>query len=118
MFIKVLRSKIHRATVTDKHLGYNGSITIDPELLERVGLVAGQCVLVADINNAARHETYVQLGERGAGQIVLNGAAARLGEVGDLVIIMGFAYLSPEEAAELEAKVALVGERNEFVKYI
>ena len=118
MLIKVLRSKIHRATVTDKQVGYSGSITVDPELLERVGLVAGQCVLVADINNGTRHETYVQLGERGSGQIVLNGAAARLGEVGDLVTIMGFAYLSPEEAAEQKAKVALVNERNKFVKYI
>ncbi|HOI55400.1 MAG TPA: aspartate 1-decarboxylase [Phycisphaerae bacterium] len=118
MWIKVLRSKIHRATVTEKNLNYSGSITIDPDLLEKVGLVAGQCVLVANVNNGTRHETYIQIGKRGTGQVRLNGAAARLGELGDLVIVMGYAYMTPEEAAGHEPRIALVDEKNAFVKYI
>jgi aspartate 1-decarboxylase len=118
MLIKMLRGKIHRATVTDKHVGYNGSITVDPLLLEKAGLKVGEAVLVSDINNGTRHETYIQRGEPGKGQIVLNGAAARLGEVGDLVIIMGFAYCTPEEADTLESKVVLVDELNRFKSYL
>ncbi len=118
MFIKMLRGKIHRATVTDKHVGYNGSITVDPLLLEKSGLKVGEAVQVCNINNGTRHETYTQRGEPGQGQIVLNGAAARLGEVGDLVIIMGFAYCTGEEAEAIEPKIVLVDERNQFTKYL
>lgn len=118
MLIKMLKSKIHRVTVTDKHLNYSGSIGIDADLLERCDLRKGECVLVVNVNNGSRHETYVQLAERGSGQIILNGAAARLGEIGDLVIIMGFGLCTPEEADGLEAKICLVDEKNAFTGYL
>ena len=118
MLLKILKSKIHRAAVTDKNVHYSGSIGIDADLLDRVGLRPHESVLVANVNNGARHETYVQVCERGSGRIVLNGAAGRLGEVGDLVIIMAFAYVTPEEADALKPKVALVNERNEFTGYL
>ncbi len=97
MLIKVLKSKIHRARVTETRLDYEGSITIDEDLIEAAGLLVGEAVLVANLANGTRHETYVIRGDRGSGVICLNGAAARLGEPGDLVIILGFAYLGPDE---------------------
>lgn len=118
MLIKMLRSKIHRATVTDKNIHYSGSIRIDADLLERAGLRPYESVLVANVQNGTRHETYVQVGERGSGQIVLNGAAARLGEVGDLVIIMGFGYATPDEADALKPRVVLVDQKNVFTGYL
>lgn len=118
MLIKVLKSKIHRATVTDKSIHYAGSIRVDAELLDTAGLRAWENVLVVNVNNGTRHETYVQVGERGSGEICLNGAAARLGEVGDIVIIMAFAWATPEEADGLLPQVALVNERNEFIRYL
>jgi len=99
MLIKVLKSKIHRATVTAADPDYVGSISIDAGLCEAVGLVPGEAVLVADINNGARVETYVQMAPAGSGTICMNGAAARRISVGDLVIILGFAYLTPDELA-------------------
>jgi aspartate 1-decarboxylase len=118
MLIKMLKSKIHRATVTDKSIHYAGSIRVDPELLDKAGLRAWENVLVVNVNNGTRHETYIQVGERGSGDICLNGAAARLGEVGDLVIIMAFAWVTPEEADGLSPQVALVDEQNAFVRYL
>jgi aspartate 1-decarboxylase len=118
MLIKVLKSKIHRVTVTDKNIHYSGSIRVDPELLEKAGLRAYECVLVADVNNGTRHETYIQVGTPGSGEVVLNGAAARLGEIGDLVIIMGFGFVTDEEADALKPKVVLVNERNQFTGYL
>lgn len=118
MMIKVLKNKIHRATVTDKNIDYSGSIRIDPELLEKAGLRAWEHVLVANLANGTRHETYVQPGTPGGGEVVLNGAAARLGEVGDLVIIMGFAYVAPDEADDLKPKVVLVDNKNRFTGYM
>jgi aspartate 1-decarboxylase len=112
VFIKVLRSKIHRATVTEADTHYVGSITIDAALCEEAGLVPGEAVLVADINNGARVETYVLFGEPNSGTICINGAAARRISVGDLVIIMGFAYLTPDEAKGLQPRIVLVDERN------
>ena len=118
MFIKVLKSKIHRVTVTDKNTHYSGSIRVDPLLLEKAGLRVWENVLVANVNNGTRHETYIQAGTPGSGEIVMNGAAARLGEIGDLVIIMGFAYVTPEEADTLTPKVVLVNGKNEFTGYL
>ena len=118
MLIKVLKSKIHRATVTDKNTLYGGSIRIDPLLLEKAGLRAWENVLVANVNNGTRHETYLQVGTPGSGEVVLNGAAARLGEIGDLVIVMGFGYVTPEEADRLAPKVVLVNGKNEFTGYL
>ena len=116
MLIKVLRSKIHRARITETHLEYEGSITIDEDLLEAAGFVPDEAVLVANVNNGTRHETYVLRGERGSGIVCLNGAAARLGEPGDIVIILGFAYLTPEELAEHRPLKIAVDERNRYVR--
>ena len=112
MFLKVLRAKIHRATVTQAEVDYVGSITIDQDLIDAAGIVPGECVLVADLDNGARFETYVFLGPRGSGTICVNGAAAKLVSVGDKVIIMAFGYLTPDEAADLKPSVVLVDENN------
>ena len=116
MLIKVLRSKIHRARITETHLEYEGSVTIDEDLIEASGLVPGEAVLVANCNNGTRHVTYVMVGERGSGTICLNGAAARLGEVGDVVIILGFAYLTPDELEGHRPQKIVVDERNRYVR--
>ena len=116
MQIKVLRSKIHRARVTDAHLDYEGSITIDEALIEAAGLVEGEAVLVSNLNNGSRQETYVMKGKRGSGVICLNGASARLAAVGDTIIIMGFAYLEPEELAGHKPRKIVVNEKNRIVR--
>lgn len=116
MLIKVLRTKIHRATVTGADLDYIGSITVDRDLMDAVGLVEGEFVLVANLSNGTRHETYVIPGERGDGEICINGAAARLVRTGDKVIIMSHAYATAEEAAALTPKVLLVDDKNKPVR--
>jgi aspartate 1-decarboxylase len=116
MLIKVLKSKIHRARVTETHLEYEGSLTLDADLIEAAGLVAGEAVLVANLSNGSRQETYVMKGRRGSGVVRLNGASARLGAPGDLVIIMSFAYLSPEELAGHTPRKVVVNERNRIVR--
>ena len=104
----MLRSKIHRATVTERRLDYEWSITIDVDLLERSGIWVGEKVLIADVNNGKRLETYTLPGERGSGIIALNGAAAHLCNLGDKIIIMGF-ELTDEP---IHAKVVLVDDEN------
>ena len=104
----MLRSKIHRATVTEARLDYEGSITIDIDLLERAGFWIGEKVLIADVNNGNRFETYTLPGDRGSGIIALNGAAAHKCQIGDKIIIMGF-ELTDEP---IHAKVVLVDENN------
>ena len=104
----MLRSKIHRATVTERRLDYEGSITIDVDLLERSGIWVGEKVLIADVNNGKRLETYTLPGERGSGIIALNGAAVHLCNLGDKIIIMGF-ELTDEP---IHAKVVLVDDEN------
>jgi len=116
MLIKVLKAKIHRATITRAEVDYVGSITIDRDLLDASGIQVGQCVLVADMADGARFETYVFEGERGSGTICVNGAAARLVNVGDQVIIMAFAYAEPGEAAQLSPDVVLVDESNHLTR--
>ena len=116
MLLKVLRSKIHRATVTEAVIDYVGSITIDRELMDACGIVPGECVLVADMTDGARFETYVFEGEPGSGTICINGAAARLVNVGDEVIIMAFGYVEPEEARNLKPGVVLVDSSNRIVQ--
>jgi len=116
MLVKVLRSKIHRACLTETHLEYEGSITIDEDLIDAAGLIVGEAVLVANVMNGTRHETYVLAGERGSGILCLNGAAARLGEPGDLVIILAFAYLSPEELPDHRPQKILVDAQNRYVR--
>ena len=108
----MLRSKIHRATVTEARLDYEGSITIDADLVDRCGMWVGEKVAVAVVETGARFETYILPGERGSGIIALNGAAARLASVGDKVIIMGY-ELTDEP---IKAKVVLVDMDNKVAK--
>ncbi len=98
MVIEVLKSKIHRARVTQAELNYVGSITIDEDLIDAANIIPNEKVQIVNNNNGARFETYVIKGERGSGTICLNGATARLAQVGDIVIIMSYAYMEPEEA--------------------
>lgn len=109
-----LRSKIHQATVTEANLDYIGSITIDEDLSEMVGLIVGEKVLVADKTNGARLETYVIRGERGSGTICMNGAAAHLIKTGDQVIIMGFELSD----SPITPRIILVDEKNRFVRFL
>ena len=105
MFIEVLKSKLHCVTVTEANLNYMGSITIDEDLMDAAGLIAGEKVQVVDNNNGERFETYVIRGERGSGCICLNGAAARKVLVGDVVIIMSYALMDFEEAKTFKPQV-------------
>ena len=98
MTIEVLKSKIHRVTVTEANLNYVGSVTIDEELLDAANMIEGEKVQIMDINNGERFETYIIKGERGSGAICLNGAAARKVQVGDVVIIISYASMDFEEA--------------------
>ena len=98
MFLEVLKSKIHRARVTEANLNYIGSITIDEDLLDAANLIEGEKVAVVNITNGSRIETYVIPGKRGEGKIGINGAAAHLFSENDLVIIMCYAFMTPEEA--------------------
>lgn len=112
MLIELLKSKIHCATVTQANLDYVGSITIDAELMERAGIVEGERVCVANKNNGERIETYVIAGRRGSGTICLNGAAARKAQVGDIVIIMAYALMTPEEARSWSPKIVFPDAHN------
>jgi aspartate 1-decarboxylase len=111
----MLKSKIHRATVTDCDLHYVGSITIDPELLEVADIKEFEQVAVVDVNNAARFETYAIPGEPGSGDMKLNGAAARLVQRGDTIIVISYAGYAPEELEHYRPRVVHVGVRNEVV---
>ncbi len=110
----LLRSKIHKATVTEADLDYVGSITIDEDLIDKVGLMHGEKVLVVDNTNGARLETYVIVGPRGSGTICMNGAAAHLIKKGDEIIIMGFELSD----CPVEEKNILVDENNKFVRFL
>lgn len=110
----LLRSKIHNATVTEANLTYIGSITIDQELMELVGIWTGEKVLVVSNTSGARLETYAIMGERGSGVICMNGAAAHLIKAGEEIIIMGFELSD----TPLEAKVILVDENNHFKSFL
>lgn len=112
MTINLLKSKIHCATVTEANLHYMGSITIDADMMDAVGIVAHEHVHVVNNMNGERIETYVIKGERGSGCICLNGAAARRFQVGDEVIIMSYANMSPEEAENWTPKVVFPDENN------
>lgn len=105
MNIEVLKSKIHRVSVTEARLDYIGSITIDEDLMDAAGIIRGERVYIVDNNNGQRFDTYVIPGERGSGVICLNGAAARLVQVGDIVIIMSYASMTIEEARDFTPKV-------------
>lgn len=105
MWVKTLKSKIHKATVTDANLNYEGSITIDEDLIDAAGMFVNEKVAVVNNNNGERFETYIIRGERGSGIICLNGAAARKVQVGDVIIIMSYAILPLEEAKAFEPSV-------------
>ena len=105
MYIQLLKSKIHNVRVTDANLNYVGSITIDQDLMDAAGIYPGEHVYIVDNNNGERFETYVITGQRGSGGICLNGAAARKVQVDDIVIIMAYASVSPEEALTFQPKV-------------
>lgn len=116
MYRHMMKSKIHRATVTEANLNYVGSITIDENLMEAADLLENEKVQIVDNNNGSRLETYVIPGPRGSGVICLNGAAARLVQPGDTVIIISYAMLSQEELAAHKPTVVFVDEHNQTIK--
>jgi len=105
MTIEILKSKIHRVTVTEARLDYIGSITVDEDLLDAAGILPGEHVYIVNNNNGARLDTYVIPGQRHSGVICLNGAAARLVQPGDIIIIMAYASMTPEEARSFKPTV-------------
>lgn len=116
MRFEMLYAKIHRARVSDANINYIGSITIDRALCEAVGLLEGMKVDVVNVNNGARLSTYVLLGESGSGVVCLNGAAARLACVGDVVIIIAYASMEADEAKAHKPKIAFVDENNRLLQ--
>lgn len=118
MFRTMMKGKIHRATVTEANLHYVGSITIDEDIMDKVDILPNEKVQVVNNNNGARLETYVIPGKRGSGVICLNGAAARLVQPGDRVIIISYAMMDDEEAKKHQPKVAVMNEHNRIVELI
>jgi len=114
MLLQIFKSKIHRATVTEANLNYVGSITIDEALMEAAELMEGEKVQIVNNNNGQRLETYVIPGKKGSGVICLNGAAARKVEVGDIVIIISYGYMSPEEAKKFKPIAIFPDENNQL----
>ena len=118
MFVKILKSKLHRARVTETKLHYAGSIAVDSELMDAVGLSPYESVMIADLNNGSRLETYVVPAEAGSGEVLILGAAARLINPKDIIIIFSFAFLTPDEAAEFKPKIVALDENNKITKTI
>ncbi|KIM09244.1 MAG: aspartate decarboxylase [Sulfurovum sp. PC08-66] len=118
MVLEMLHSKIHRATVTDANLHYVGSITIDQALLEATTMRVGQKVEILNINNGERFSTYIIVGERGKGEICLNGAAARKVQKGDKIIIVAYASYSEAELTHYKPKVVLVDDDNKITEML
>jgi len=116
MIIEVLKSKIHRVKVTQAELNYVGSITIDEDLIEAANIIPNEKVQIVNNNNGARFETYVIKGERGSGIVCLNGAAARLAQVGDIVIIISYASMDMEEARKFEPVLVFPDTDNKLIK--
>jgi aspartate 1-decarboxylase len=115
MLLHIHKSKIHRVRVTQANLNYVGSVTIDEDLMDAAHLLPGEKVQIVNNNNGERFETYVIKGERGSGMIYLNGAAARRAEVGDVVIIITYALMTPEEAKEYRPVAVFPDENNKLV---
>ncbi|MHC4639257.1 MAG: aspartate 1-decarboxylase [Planctomycetota bacterium] len=118
MFMKMLKSKLHRARVTETKLHYAGSIAIDSDLMEAVGLLPYESVFLADVNNGARLETYVVPAPAGSKDVIIMGAAAQVVAKGDIVIIFSFAFLTPEEAKTFKPQVVALDEKNNIEKRI
>lgn len=116
MIIEVLKSKLHRAKVTQAELNYVGSITIDEDLMDAANIIANEKVQIVNNNNGARFETYVIRGERGTGTICLNGATARLAQVGDIVIIMSYAYMEMGEARNYQPILVFPDANNKLIR--
>jgi aspartate 1-decarboxylase len=116
MIIEVLKSKIHRVKVTQAELNYVGSITIDEDLIDAANIIPNEKVQIVNNNNGARFETYVIRGERGSGIVCLNGAAARLAQVGDIVIIISYASMDMEEARKFEPVLVFPDTDNKLIK--
>lgn len=114
MTIQMLKGKIHRAVVVQAELNYVGSITVDPELMKAAGILEYEKVQIVDVENGSRFETYTIAGEPGSGMICLNGAAARMVQVQDHIIIMSYADMTPEEAKNHKPKVVFVDEKNKI----
>ncbi|MHC4556746.1 MAG: aspartate 1-decarboxylase [Planctomycetota bacterium] len=114
MFVKILKSKLHRARITETKLDYPGSMAIDSTLMEAAGILPYESVLVADLNNGNRLETYVIPAEADSGQVVILGAAARLIKPKDIVIILGFGFFTPEEAKKFKPKIVVLDENNKI----
>jgi aspartate 1-decarboxylase len=113
MFLTLMKSKIHRAIVTEANLNYVGSITIDEDLMDKADILLNEKVQIVNNNNGQRFETYVIPGERGSGTICLNGAAARLAHPGDVIIIISYALMEREEAKAFRPTIVLLNDNNE-----
>ncbi|SHE36039.1 L-aspartate 1-decarboxylase [Seinonella peptonophila] len=118
MLRSMMKAKIHRATVTESNLHYVGSVTIDSTILEKVDIMPNEKVQIVNNNNGARLETYVIAGEPGSGTICLNGAAARLVQPGDQVIIIAYAWLNESEVVQHQPKIAIMNEHNQIEQLI
>ncbi len=118
MFRTMMKAKIHRATVTEANLNYIGSITIDEDLIDLVDMLPNEKVQIVNNNNGARLETYIIPGPRGTGVICLNGAAARLVQTGDTVIIISYAMMTDEEAKKHQPTIAIMGENNKVAQLL
>lgn len=116
MQIEVVKSKIHRVHVTGAELDYIGSITIDEELLEAANIAVGERVYIVNVNNGERFDTYTILGERGSGEITLNGPAARRVQKGDIIIIIAYAHMTPEEAKGFQPSIVFPNEQTNRLK--
>ena len=116
MQLKLLKSKLHLAVVTGSDLNYHGSLTIDPDLMESVGILPYEAIIVSNVSTGLRAETYALPGVRGLGQIELNGAMARIGTVGDRLIVMAFALLEPHEVPTHRPNVVALDGRNRIIE--
>jgi aspartate 1-decarboxylase len=117
MQIHILKSKIHRASVTGASLNYEGSLTIDLDLMDKVGFLPYERVLCSNMANGNRFETYLIAGERGSGDIVLNGATAHLGQPGDLLTIMSYTVVEEAQANKWEPRVIVLGPKNAVINH-
>ncbi|MEO0116192.1 MAG: aspartate 1-decarboxylase [candidate division WOR-3 bacterium] len=115
MLRTVLKSKIHRIRVTDKNLYYEGSLTIDEEILKKADILEGEMVQVVNITNGERFETYLMKGRKGSGECILNGGTARLGEVGDELIILSFVLMDTTQARSFIPKKVFLDEKNQIL---
>lgn len=118
MFRTMMKSKIHRARVTEADLNYVGSITIDEEIMKKVDILPNEKVQIVNNNNGARFETYVIPGEKGSGVMCVNGAAARLVQEGDVIIIIAYALVNDADMKDFRPKIAIMNEKNEIDQFI